>query len=232
MKILIIEDDPGSAEFIRLAVQLGFPGVELYTAQSGGEGIDLFGQNNPDVVLVDLRLPDIHGFDVVKQIRSSSSVPIVILSVIGDEEAVSRGLDSGADAYMIKPLKQAELIGRIKALFRKTSSESTEQSLRFGMLRLNVEDRSLAYADKEVFLTDIETRIMKLLIERQGLLAGYEDLSREIWGSTNPKSPNALKVHIRHLREKLETDPDNPKLIQNQFGQGYYLVKPQQYLRP
>jgi len=227
-KVLIIEDDDAIVSLIRLAFQIRWPEAELISASLGEEGLDLVEDEKPDLVILDLGLPDIDGYDVLRQIRLFSSVPIVILTVRGDEEDILRGLEWGADDYVVKPFRQLELLARLKVQLRRQISPDEEAPVVSGPLRLDPSTFQLRCGSKEISLTLIEGRIMYHLMQNVGQVVTHSKLAEDVWGEDHPGATDSLRVYIRHLREKLEADPGNPQLILTKVGIGYMLAKPAQ----
>jgi two-component system, OmpR family, response regulator VicR len=223
MKVLMIEDDPDIIEVVSLAFQMRWPDARLVSTHLGEKGIELVESEQPDVVILDLGLPDISGFDVVKQVRLFSDVPILILSVRGEEKDIVKGLEWGADDYLTKPFRQLELMSRAKALTRRHGSASKEENLVYGLFRLNDNNGQLTYGDKEISLTRTEGSIFKCLMKNAGNVVTYSDLAEAVWGQDYPDATDGLRVYIRRLREKLEEDPNSPQIILNKSGIGYML---------
>lgn len=225
MKFLIIEDDPGVVETVSIALQMRWHGARIVSTHLGERGIELVKDEAPDVVILDLGLPDINGFEVLKRIRLFSNVPIIILTVRGDEADVVKGLEWGADDYIVKPFRQMELIARIGVHLRGRAV-SDELPLTCGPLRFEPSTRQLFRGDKEIYLTATESIIMRHLMENAGRVVTHSSLAEEIWGRDYPGAADSIKVYIRRLREKIEEDPSSPKLILTKPGVGYRLVKP------
>jgi len=226
MKVLIIEDDREIVEVISLAFQIRWPELKLVSTHLGEKGVELAESENPDVVILDLGLPDISGYDVLREIRTFSTVPILILTVRGEESDVVRGLEWGADDYMVKPFRQLELLSRIRALTRRASSPDGETPLVYGELSFNPTTRQLSYGQKEIELTRTEGTILHQLMRNAGQVVTHSALAEALWGEDYPDATSALKVYILRLRQKLEADPSQPKLILTRSGIGYLLVKP------
>jgi two-component system, OmpR family, response regulator VicR len=225
-KVLIIEDDETIVSLIRLAFQMRWPEAELISANLGEEGLDLVEDEKPDLVILDLGLPDMDGYEVLKQIRLFSSVPIVILTVRGDEDDIIKGLELGADDYIVKPFRQMELLSRLKVQLRRQISPDEEAPVVCGPLRLDPSTFQLKYGGKEISLTLIEGHIMYHLMKNAGHMVTHSKLAEAVWGEDHPGATDSLRVYIRHLREKLEADPGNPKLILTKVGVGYILATP------
>ncbi len=226
MKVLVIEDDQEIVEAISLAFQIRWPEAKLVSTQFGEKGVELIESENPDVVILDLGLADISGFEVLKQLRLFSAVPIIILTVRSDEADIVKGLEWGADDYMVKPFRQMELLARIKALTRRPSRFVEETPLVCGQLHFDPATRQLFYGEKEISLTANEGHILRALIENAGRPVTHSELAEAVWDADYPDAAANLKVHIRRLREKLEADPSHPQLILTKAGIGYILAKP------
>jgi two-component system KDP operon response regulator KdpE len=225
-KVLIIEDDDAIVNFVRLAFKMRWPEADLFSARLGEEGLDLIESEKPDLVILDLGLPDMDGFEVLRQIRLFSSVPVVILTVSSDEADMVRGLELGADDYIVKPFRQLELLARLKAQLRRQIPPDEEAPIVCGPLRLDPSTFELTYGGKQISLTLIEGRIMRYLMQNAGHVVTHSRLGEVIWGEDYPGAIDSLRVYIRHLREKLESDPSNPRLILTKVGIGYFLAKP------
>jgi len=226
MKVLIIEDDREIVEIISLAFEIRWPDVKLVSTHLGEKGIELVESENPDVVILDLGLPDISGFDVLKEIRTFSNVPIVILTVRGEEADIVKGLEWGADDYITKPFRQLELLSRIKALTRRAGSSGEETPLVCGELRFNPTTRQLLRGQEEIRLTRTEGSVLHHLMRNAGQVVTHSSMAESVWGEDYPDAVDSLRVYIRRLREKIEPDPDNPQIIITHTGIGYSLSKP------
>jgi two-component system response regulator VicR len=226
MKVLIIENDRGIVEAISLAFQIRWPEARLISTNLGEEGIELVETEKPDVIILDLGLDDISGFDVLKQVRLFSSVPILILTVRADETDIVKGLEWGADDYVVKPFRQLELLSRIKALTRRQGPINAETPLVCGNLRLEPATRQLFLNEKEVNLTPTEGAIISHLMKNAGRVVTHSSLAESVWEDDYPDAANSLKVYIRRLREKLEADPAHPRIILTKTGVGYQMTRP------
>lgn len=226
MKVLIIEDDPGIVETISLTFQIRWPETELVSTHSGEKGVVMVEAENPDMVILDLGLTDINGFEVLKQIRLFSAVPVLILTVRADESDIVKGLEWGADDYMIKPFRQLELMSRVKALTRRRSSLPEETPLVYGQFHFYPSTGQLRHGDKEIALTTTEGRIFHKLIENTGRVVTYGDLAESLWGDKYPGTDASIQVHVHRLRAKIEVDPAKPQIILTKSGIGYTMVKP------
>ncbi len=225
-KVLIIEDDSEIIKSVSLTFRLRWPEAQLISTGLGEEGIDMVETEAPDIVILDLGLPDISGFEVLHQIRLFSSVPVIILTVKEDESDMVKGLDWGADDYMVKPFKQLELLSRLKVQLRKQTPPDEEVPIVCGPLRLDPSTFQLTYEGKEIGLTIIEGRIIECLMRNAGHVVTHSRLAETVWGEDYAGALDSLRVYIRYLREKLEANPSKPKLILTKAGVGYSLVKP------
>lgn len=225
MKVLIIEDDPEIVGIITLAFQIRWPEAEVVSSHLGEKGVEMVETENPDVVILDLGLPDISGFDVLKEIRLFSDVPILILTVRGEESDIVRGLEWGAEDYIVKPFRQLELLSRVKALTRRRGTAAEDTPLICGELRLEPATRRLHKGEKEIDLTRTEGSILYHLMKNAGQVIPYYRLAESVWGEDYPDATESLKVHVRRLRKKVEADPSDPQIILNKASVGYLLAK-------
>ncbi len=226
MKALIIEDDPEIVESVSLAFRIRWPDAQLVSTHLGKKGIELAESEDPDIIILDLGLPDMNGFEVLRQIRFFSSVAIIILTVKADEASIVKGLEWGADDYVVKPCGQLELLARVKARIRDRNNFVDESPLSFGSLLFNPSTRQLLHGKREINITAIEAHIIHHLMRMGGRVATYPGLAEEVWGDDYPGTVDSLRVHIRRLREKLEADPSHPQLLLTKAGMGYFLAKP------
>ena len=226
MKVLLIEDDREIIDAISLAFQIRWPEATLIPTRLGQKGVELVESESPDIVILDLGLPDMSGFDVLRQIRLFSQVPIIILTVRSDEADIVKGLEWGADDYITKPFRQLEFLARVKALIRRQAG-GEEESVVFGPLRLDPTTGQLLHGSREVTLTVTESQIMAHLMRNGGRAVTHASLAEAVWGDDYPGSADSLKVHIRRLREKIEEAPSSPKLILTRTGVGYFLARPE-----
>lgn len=225
-KVLIIEDDLEIIDSISLGFQMDWPEAKLISARLGEDGIDMVETEDPEVVILDLGLPDISGFEVLRRIRLFSAVPVIVLTVKSGEADITRGLEWGADDYLTKPFRQKELLARLKVQLRRQTSPDEEAPIVCGSLRLDPSTYQLTYGSREISLTIIEGRIMQHLMRNAGHVATHARLAEAVWGEDYPGALDSLRVYIRYLREKLEANPSSPKLILTKPGIGYLLTKP------
>jgi two-component system response regulator VicR len=224
-KILIVEDNQEVIEAVSLAIQTRWPESIIMSTESGRRGIQLVTEKKPDIVILDLGLPDISGFEVLKDIRNFSSIPVIILTVRGEETDVVRGLELGADEYIVKPFRQFELLSRIRALTRRYMIQD-DTPIASGSLCFHPMERVVKFRGREISLTHSESVILLRLMKRVGTVASHEMLARELWGTNYPDAVSGIKVYIRRLRQKIEEDQDHPKVILTKHGLGYMFAKP------
>jgi DNA-binding response OmpR family regulator len=223
MKILIIEDDAEIIEFVSIALDISWPASEMISTHQGNAGVQLVETAAPDVVLLDLGLPDIDGLDVLKQIRAFSEVPVIIISVRADEPTVVKGLEWGADEYIVKPFGQLELLARIRAVLRRSTPEITTDSIYIGPVKLNTVSRELSCRKKSAQLTRTESLIVHTLMTHIGQIVTYPRLAEAIWGDEYPNASDAIRVYIRRIRTKLEAVIDHDWSLNSKPGIGYVL---------
>jgi two-component system, OmpR family, response regulator VicR len=226
MEVLVIEDDEDVVDAISISFQIGWPGVELISTAEGKAGVELAESKTPNIIILDLGLPDISGFDVLRQIRRFSNVPIIILTAVAEEDDMIKGLEWGADDYVTKPFRKMELLARVKAILRRQNSSPEESPLSCGSLRYDPPSRKFFQNDREIVLTVTESNILYQLMKKCNHVINYMDLAEMVWGDDYPGSGNSLKVHIRHLRKKIESDPSRPQIIINRPGIGYSFITP------
>ncbi len=225
MKALIIEDSPSIVETISLALEIPWPGVKIVATTSGAEGIEKVGRESPDVIILDLGLPDISGYDVLRRIRQSSDTPVLILTARADEADIVKGLEWGADDYMTKPFRQLELIARLRGIMRRHAPRA-DRPLEYGPLKYDPSLMRVMTGAKEISLSRTEGLILACLLKNAGKVTPYAEIAAAMWGNDFPEANESIRVHIRHLREKLEEDPGKPRLILNKPGVGYLLSNP------
>jgi signal transduction histidine kinase/DNA-binding response OmpR family regulator len=225
-KILIIEDDREIIDSVSLVLHKDWPEAEIVSTAMGEEGLDLVETEAPTMVILDINLPDISGFDVLRQIRSFSSVPVVVLTVREAEEDVAKALEWGADDYITKPFRKKELLARLKAQLRKQHFSEDETPMFYGSLCFDPATCQLRYGGRDLSLTIIEGRIIHCLMKQSGQVVTYSRLAEAVWGEDYSGATVSLRSHIRRLRRKLELDPSNPQLIMTKAGIGYSLAKP------
>ena len=224
IRVLVVEDEPQMQKFLGLA--LANEGYRALEATTGAEGVALVRTHNPDLVLLDLGLPDTDGMEVTKAIRAISAKPIIVISARGQEEDKVKALDVGADDYLTKPFGTSELMARIRVALRHASrskEESNEPVLRVGELEVDLDRRRVAVAGREVHLTPNEYKLLGYLMKHAGKVLTHRQLLKEVWGAAYATQTHYLRVYMVQLRHKLETDPARPRWLVTEPGVGYRL---------
>ncbi len=218
--VLIIEDDKSIQNF--LSVSLKTNGYSVVAVKKGIDGLSLFFSNNPDIILLDLGLPDLDGTEVLRQIRDSSDVPIIIVSARGQEDDKVSALDLGADDYVTKPFNINELMARVRVALRKRQPVSAKKS-EFSRLGLFVDfdKRRVTVDGEDVHFTPMEYKILRLLIENSGKVLTHGYINRTVWGHENPEDYQSLRVCMANIRRKIEKDTAHPRYILTEIGVGY-----------
>ncbi|MBR1382605.1 MAG: response regulator transcription factor [Ruminococcus sp.] len=221
-KILIIDDD-ADLSFI-ISEMLESYGYKVTCAESAEQAFDILEGERFHLILLDINLPDSTGFEICKELRSVSTVPVIFASARTDEDDRVRGFDIGGDDYLPKPYSMKELLSRINALIRRTYGFNEEERIiSFGNIKVNITARTVTKADKQVALSLKEFDLLAALCEHLNTAVSKEKLISDVWGAFSSVEPSTLTVHIRWLREKLEDDPAHPKYIKTVFKVGYML---------
>jgi two-component system KDP operon response regulator KdpE len=221
--VLLIEDEPQVVRFLRSS--LGDRDWRLFAAASGKDGLREAANRAPDLILLDLGLPDMDGVEVVRNLRSWSRVPIIVLSARGQERDKIEALDAGADDYLTKPFGIGELLARMRVALRHAApgAGTSAPELRIGDLRVDFEARRIFRAGAEVRLTPIEYRLLAALARHAGKVVTQTQLLREVWGPGADRQTHYLRVYMSHLRHKLEGEPARPRILMTEPGVGYRL---------
>ena len=228
MKSLMILDDNEMLEAISLSFELRWPQGILVATNEGGRGIELVETDSPDVVLMDMTLPDMDGFEALSQIRAFSNVPVIVVTSRGEEIERVRGLEMGADDYVVKPFSYMELLARVRAVIRRTHAEDMTQHkcLSQGGMVINYQSQEVTLRGEEIKLTPTEYRLLCQLAANSGRTISQRTLVERVWGEEYLDTPNLLKVHIHRLRRKLGDASENPQIIVTVPGRGYRLKTP------
>lgn len=223
-KVLVVDDEKLIVKGIRFSLEQD--GMEVDCAYDGEEALQLAMENRYDMILLDVMLPKMDGFQVCQQIRDFSDVPVVMLTAKGDDMDKILGLEYGADDYITKPFNILEVKARIKAIMRRTTgkpgSDDKGNVLQNGDLKLDLDSRRLFILGREVNLTAKEFDILELLVTNPGKVYSRDNLLNLIWGFDYPGDARTVDVHVRRLREKIEASPSEPKYVHTKWGQGYY----------
>ncbi len=222
--LLIVEDDTQMRKFLRAS--LSSHSYRLVEATNGNEGLNQAAAYNPDLILLDLGLPDIDGLEVTKRLREWASAPIIVISARGQEDDKINALDAGADDYLTKPFGTGELLARIRVALRhaaRTSQERTEPVLTVGDLSVDLDKRTVHVAGREVHLTPIEYKLLVTLLKNSGKVLTHRQLLKEVWGPGYANNTQYLRVYMVQLRHKLEADATRPRYLVTEPGVGYRL---------
>ncbi len=221
-KILVVDDEERMARFIRLNLEHdGFQVVEAYRGQ---EALDKLRTALPDLILLDIMMPDMDGFEVLKMIREVSAVPVIMLTAKGEEDDKVKGLELGADDYITKPFSPRELVSRAKAVLRRTENlgEGTTEIIQVDeRLKIDFNRREIWISNKLVNLRPTEYRLLYHLVQNAGWVLTYDQILSRVWGYEYRDEPHYVRLYVNYLRQKLEQDPANPKYILTERGIGY-----------
>jgi len=217
--VLVVDDDQDLAEM--LGIVLTGAGIDVDLVSRGDEALEVFRNNPPDLVLLDVMLPGLDGIEVCKQIRAESMVPIVMLSAKGDTHDVVRGLEAGADDYMVKPFRhQTELVARIRTRLRRTNTD-VAGLLTISDLTIDVNAHEVTRAGKAIALTRLEFDLLVALAREPGRVFTRDALLSEVWGYRHSTDTRLVNVHVQRLRSKVEHDPEHPEIVMTVRGVGY-----------
>lgn len=222
--VILIEDEKHIRRFVRAALEI--EGMRIVEAGTGREGLAIAATSPPDLMIVDLGLPDIDGIEVIRMLRDWSSVPVIVLSARSREEDKVEALNAGADDYITKPFGAAELIARIRAQLRRQNCGVTSgtSTIAFGDVCVDFDARIVEGEGHTVHLTPIEYRLLVALAHHAGRVLTHRQLLQQVWGPAHAENAHYLRVYMGHLRQKLEHDPAQPEYIVTETGVGYRLV--------
>jgi two-component system, OmpR family, KDP operon response regulator KdpE len=228
MKVLVVDDDQRIRDALEIGVQLQWQDAKVLTAADGETGLDLFFNEEPDIVLLDVTMPRMNGFEVLKAIRQVSDVPVIMLTARDEDVDQVRGLELGADDYIGKPFSHLALMARIKAALRRAELPAPVQALpdfQAGDLAIHFQNQEVTVQGEAVKLTPVEYKLLYHLVRNAGHLLPHEALLDRVWGSNYEASPEYLKVFVSRLRAKLRR-PGGPEYIETERGRGYRFVRP------
>ena len=217
--VLVIEDEPQIRRLIQLTLESS--GFRVHQAANGGEGLARSSTDRPEAVVLDLGLPDMDGIEVLKQIRSRSTVPVLILSVRNGEQDVIACLNAGADDYLIKPFRQGELVARIKAAIRHRQRPEEKGAIVAGPVSIDLDARVVKRGGEIVKMTGTEYALLALFVRNAGRVLTHRYILEQVWGPAYAEESQYTRVYVGQLRKKLEDDPSNPSLIVTESGIGY-----------
>jgi len=223
MKVAVIDDSPDIKEVVSICFQLRWPNCGIVSAENGQSGLKLVEDEEPDVVILDLGLPDIDGLQVLRDIRRFTQIPVIILTVRDHDVDVARALELGADDYITKPFSHIELVARVQAVLRRTQGTSVSEERPYTNTNLFLDFTNNVYQlnGEDIKLTSIEIKLLHYLIRNEGRLLTHENLLNKVWGDSYLDGRDMLRVHIQHLRQKLGDSPQIPKIIVTEHGLGY-----------
>jgi two-component system, OmpR family, KDP operon response regulator KdpE len=220
--VLLIEDEPKIRRFLRAGFEIH--GFSVLEAESAADGLKVATFNSPDLIVLDLALPDLHGTEVLERLRSWSNVPVIILSVVSGEDEKVRLLQAGADDYVVKPFGMAELLARSEAALRRYYKTANENPVVVaGPLSIDLVTRTVSVNKLPIRLTRKEYRLLHILATHIGLVVTHDHLLKEIWSGNQRDNIQYLRILVRKLRQKIETDPNDPRLLVTESGVGYRL---------
>jgi two-component system, OmpR family, KDP operon response regulator KdpE len=223
--VVIIEDDPQIRRFLRTV--LPSEGFEVFEAETGERGLVEAATRKPDVLILDLGLPDIDGVEVIRRLREWSQVPIVVLSARTREQEKVAALDAGADDYLVKPFSVGELMARLRVALRHGAARAggaSEPAFSVGDLTVDLAARRVLVGEQQVRLTPIEYRLLAVLVKHAGMVVTHRHLLREVWGPSYVENTHTLRVHMASLRQKVEQHPAQPRYLFTEIGVGYRLA--------
>jgi two-component system KDP operon response regulator KdpE len=219
---LVIDDELQIRRLLRVSLEGN--GYRVIEAATGQQGLSEAAQHPPDVVVLDLGLPDLDGVTILKRLREWSHVPVIILSVRDREEDKIAALDHGADDYVIKPFSTGELLARLRVAQRHASPTGDQTVFRTGSLEVDLAARVVKLNGKEIKLTATEYSLLRLFVQHSGKVLTHRQILKEVWGPNYTEQTHYLRVYIAHLREKLEAEPSKPRLIMTEPGVGYRFI--------
>jgi two-component system KDP operon response regulator KdpE len=222
--VLVVDDEIQIRRFLRTGFELN--GFVVHEAGSGAEALRTLTLRPIDLVIIDLGLPDMDGSQVVENLRAWSSVPLIVLSVRSSEAEKVHLLELGADDYVVKPFGMAELLARVKvALRRQSRAQSGEPVVKVGPLAIDLTSRAVSLNGKRLTLTPKEYRLLQVLAQHAGNVVTHQNLLREVWGSVHVQNTHYLRIFVRKLRQKIEADPNTPRILLTELGVGYRLAQ-------
>ncbi len=221
--VLVVDDELQMRRLLRVCLEGN--GYNVHEAVSGQEALTELAQRKPEIVVLDLGLPDMDGVTVLKRLREWSKVPVVVLSVRDREEDKIAALDHGADDYVTKPFATGELLARLRVAQRHAVPATEESVFRSGNLEVDFTGRLVKLGGTEIKLTATEYSLLRMLVRHAGKVLTHRQILREVWGPNYEEQTHYLRVYIAHLREKLEVDPSKPKLISTEPGVGYRFLE-------
>lgn len=221
--LLVIDDEVQIRRLLRLTLESA--GHAVREVETGQLGLDEVAKRAPDAVILDLGLPDIPGVEVLRRLREWSQIPVLVLTVMAAETDKVAALDAGADDYLTKPFGGAELLARLRAILRRAPTAAEQSAIQFGEITVDLAARVVRRNGAEVKLTPREYDLLRILVLHRGRVVTHQQILREIWGPKSEEQTHYLRVHMTHLRQKIEAAPHRPRHLKTESGIGYRLVE-------
>jgi len=221
--ILVIDDEVQIRRLLRITLESA--GQAVRDVDTGRLGLDEIARRAPDAVILDIGLPDMSGLEVLRRLREWSRVPVLVLTVLAGEADKVAALDGGADDYLTKPFGGSELLARLRAILRRAPTEAELAAVTFGDIEIDLAARVVRRSGADLKLTPREYALLRVLVMHRGRVVTHQHLLREVWGPNSEENTHYLRVHMTHLRQKLEADPHRPRHLKTESGIGYRLVE-------
>lgn len=221
--ILVIDDEVQIRRLLRITLESA--GHTVREVETGRLGLDEIAARAPDAVVLDLGLPDLSGLDVLRRLREWSRVPVLVLTVLAAEADKIAALDAGADDYLTKPFGGGELLARLRAILRRAPTGSELAAVTFGDITVDLAARIVRRGGAEIRLTPREYALLRMLVLHRGRVVTHQQILREVWGPNSEEHTHYLRVHMTHLRQKIEVEPHRPRHLKTESGIGYRLVE-------
>jgi two-component system KDP operon response regulator KdpE len=223
-RVLVVDDEPHIVRGLKIILRGA--GYAVEAAETKEQAVAALAARPPDALVLDLVLPDGQGVEICEDVRRWSRLPIIVLSAVGDEREKVRALDAGADDYVTKPFGTDELLARLRAVLRRSTESAGEPQITIGELVLDIADRRVSRAGAEIHLTPLEFDLVRVLAQNRGRLVTHRQLLQEVWGPEYGEETHYLRVHVAHIRAKLELDSSRPQYLITEPGVGYRLREP------
>ncbi|HEY5227236.1 MAG TPA: response regulator [Opitutaceae bacterium] len=223
LTVLVIDDEVQIRRLLRITLEA--TGITVLEADTGRIGLEEAARVHPDAIILDLGLPDMGGLQVLKQLREWTKVPVLVLTVLAAESDKVAALDAGADDYLTKPFGSAEITARLRAILRRVIDGNEPSVVKFGEIEMDLAARTVRRGGAEVRLTAKEYAMLRLLVIHRGKVVTHGQMLRELWGPKAEENTHYLRVHMTHIRQKLETEPHKPRHLRTESGIGYRLVE-------
>jgi two-component system KDP operon response regulator KdpE len=223
-RVLVVDDEPHIVRGLKIILRGA--GYAVEAAETKAQAVAALAARPPDALVLDLVLPDGQGVEICEDVRRWSRLPIIVLSAVGDEREKVRALDAGADDYVTKPFGTDELLARLRAVLRRSTESAGEPQITIGELVLDIADRRVSRGGAEIHLTPLEFDLVRVLAQNRGRLVTHRQLLQEVWGPEYGEETHYLRVHVAHIRAKLELDSSRPQYLITEPGVGYRLREP------